>query len=37
MNEKGSRYAIAALQDRRGTMVGAIVQMNEAIRHREKQ
>jgi hypothetical protein len=31
MNEKGDRYAIAALKDRRATMAGEIVQMKEDI------
>jgi hypothetical protein len=37
MNEKGNRYAIAALKDRRATMAGEIVQMKEGIRYREEQ
>ena len=37
MNEKGNRYAIAALTDRRATMAGEIVQMKEGIRYREEQ
>jgi hypothetical protein len=37
MNEKGNRYAICALKDRRATMAGEIVQMKEGIRHREEQ
>jgi hypothetical protein len=37
MNEKGNRYAIAALKDRRATMAGEIVQMKEGIRDREEQ
>jgi hypothetical protein len=37
MNEKGNRYAIAALKDRRATMAGEILQMNEGIRYRDEQ
>jgi hypothetical protein len=37
MNEKGNRYAIAALKDRRATMAGEIIQMKEGIRYRDKQ
>jgi hypothetical protein len=37
MNEKGNRYAIHALKDRRATMAGEIVQMKEGIRYREEQ
>jgi hypothetical protein len=37
MNDKGNRYAICALKDRRATMAGEIVQMKEGIRHREEQ
>jgi hypothetical protein len=37
MNEKGNRYAISALKDRRATMAGEIVQMKEGIRDREEQ
>src|SRR4030088_636480 len=37
MNEKGNRYAIATLKDRRATMAGEIVQMKEGIRYREDQ
>jgi hypothetical protein len=36
-NEKGNRYAIAALKDRRATMAGEIVQMKEGIAYREVQ
>jgi hypothetical protein len=32
-NEKGNRYAIHALEDRRPTMAGEIVQMKEGIRY----
>lgn len=37
MNEKGNRYAIHALKDRRATLAGEIVQMKEGVRYREKQ
>ena len=37
MNEKGNKYAIAALKDRRATMAGEIVQMKEGIAYREEQ
>ena len=37
MNEKGNRYAIAALKDRPATMAGGIIQMKEGIRYREEQ
>jgi hypothetical protein len=37
MNEKGNRYAIHALKDRRATMAGEIVQMKEGISYREEQ
>lgn len=37
MNEKGNRYAIAALKNRRATMAGEIVQMKEGITYREEQ
>jgi hypothetical protein len=36
-NEKGNRYAIAALKDRRATMAGEIIQMKEGIRYRDEQ
>jgi hypothetical protein len=36
-NEKGNRYAIHALKDRRATMVGEIVQFKEGIAYREEQ
>jgi hypothetical protein len=36
-NEKGNRYAIHALKDRRATMAGEIVQMKEGIAYREEQ
>jgi hypothetical protein len=36
-NEKGNRYAIHALKDRRATMAGEIVQMKEGIAYREDQ
>src|SRR4051794_4869425 len=37
MNEKGNKYAIHALKDRRATMAGEIVQMKEGIAYREEQ
>jgi hypothetical protein len=37
MNEKGNRYAIAALKDRRATMAGEIVQFKQGIADREEQ
>lgn len=37
MNDKGNRYAIAALKDRRATLAGEIVQFKDGIRHREEQ
>jgi hypothetical protein len=37
MNEKGNRYAIHALKDRRAMMAGEIVQMKEGISYREEQ
>jgi hypothetical protein len=37
MNEKGNRYSIHALKDRRATMAGEIVQMKESIAYREEQ
>jgi hypothetical protein len=37
MNEKGNRYAIHALKDRRATLAGEIVQVKEGIRYREEQ
>lgn len=37
MNEKGNRYAIHALKDRRATLAGEIVKMKEGIRYREEQ
>jgi hypothetical protein len=36
-NEKGNRYAIHVLKDRRATMAGEIVQMKEGIAYREEQ
>jgi hypothetical protein len=36
-NEKGNRYAIHALKDRRATMAGEIVQMKEGISYQEEQ
>jgi hypothetical protein len=36
-NEKGNRYAIHALKDRRATMAGEIVQMKEGIAYRGEQ
>jgi hypothetical protein len=35
MNEKGNRYVIHALKDRRATVAGEIVQFKRAIRDRE--
>ena len=37
MNDKGNRYAITALRDRRATMAGEIVRFKQGIRDREKQ
>ena len=37
MNEKGNRYAIAALKDRRATLAGEIVKFKQGIRDREEQ
>jgi hypothetical protein len=37
MNEKGTRYAIHALKDRRATMAGEFVQFKQGIADREKQ
>jgi hypothetical protein len=37
MNDKGNRYAICALKDRRATMAGEIVQFKQGIRDREEQ
>lgn len=37
MNDKGNRYAIHALKDRRATLAGEIVKMKEGIRYREEQ
>jgi hypothetical protein len=37
MNEKGNKYAIAALKDRRATIAGEIIQMKEGIRDRDGQ
>jgi hypothetical protein len=36
-NEKGNRYAITALKDRRATLAGEIVRFKEGIRYREEQ
>jgi hypothetical protein len=36
-NEKGNRYAIDALKDRRATTAGEIVQMKEGISYRKEQ
>jgi hypothetical protein len=36
-NEKGNRYAIHALKDRRATMAGEIVQFKQGIADREEQ
>ena len=37
MNDKGNKYAIAALKDRRATMAGEIVRFKQGIRDREEQ
>lgn len=37
MNEKGNRYAIHALKDRRATLAGEIQQFKQGIRDRENQ
>lgn len=37
VSDKGNKYAIAALKDRRATMAGEIIQFKEAIRYREEQ
>jgi hypothetical protein len=37
MNEKGNKYAIAALKDRRATLAGEIVRLNQDIMAREEQ
>lgn len=36
MNEKGNRYALAALKDKRATLAGEIVKFKRQIRAREK-
>lgn len=37
MNEKGNRYAIAALKDRRATLAGEIERFKQGIRDRQEQ
>lgn len=37
MNDKGNRYAIAALRDRRATLAGEIIRYKQGIRDREEQ
>lgn len=37
MNEKGNKYAIAALKDRRATLAGEIVKFKQGIRDRQDQ
>lgn len=37
MNDKGNRYAIAALKDRRATLAGEVVRFKQGIRDREEQ
>lgn len=37
MNDKGNRYAIAALKDRRATLAGEIVRFKQGIHDREEQ
>jgi hypothetical protein len=37
MNDKGNKYAIAALKDRRATMAGEIIRFKQGIRDREEQ
>ena len=37
MNDKGNRYAVAALKDRRATLAGEIVRFKQGIRDREEQ
>jgi len=37
MNDKGNRYAIAALKDRRATLAGEIARFKQGIRDREEQ
>ena len=34
MNEKGNRYALAALKDKRATLASEIVQLERQLRHR---
>lgn len=36
-NEKGNRYAIHALKDRRATLAGEVIQFKEGIRYRLEQ
>lgn len=37
MNEKGNKYAIHALRDRRATLAGEIIKFKQGIRDREEQ
>ncbi|MBB1089865.1 hypothetical protein HUU61_01040 [Rhodopseudomonas palustris] len=37
MNDKGNRYAIHALKDRRAALAGEVLKFKQAIRDREKQ
>ena len=37
MNDKGNRYAIHALKDRRATLAGEIIQFKQGIQYREEQ
>lgn len=36
MNDKGNRYALAALKDKRATLSGEIVQLERQLRHRRE-
>jgi hypothetical protein len=36
MNEKGNRYALAALRDKRATLASEIVQLERQLRHRRE-
>lgn len=36
MNEKGSRYALAALEDKRASLASEIVQLERKLRHRRE-
>jgi hypothetical protein len=37
MNEKGNKYAIAALKDRRATLAGEIIKFKQGIQDRQDQ